>query len=59
MQKLNALKAALCKTAAIPEKDKAMWNEVVKTVKIHIPFALYRGKWQGNMLSNNLERVMT
>ena len=27
MQKLNARKAALRKTTAIPEKDKAMWME--------------------------------
>ena len=27
MQKLNARKAALHKTTAIPEKDKAMWME--------------------------------
>ena len=46
MQKLNACKDALHKTTAIPWKDKAMWMEVVKTVKkmVHIQFALYCGE---------------
>ena len=54
MQKLNARKAALRKTTAIPEKDKAMWMECLVPEVMSsedseddgsfIQFALYHGE---------------